>query len=117
MRKLFCELQKWYRRRAYRPGRILSGFIARDVRREIKSVSVERLDEGMIIGQVRTNNVLYLSKGLAENQNFGEPILLEISSMWKWSGKPWGGLPNGTSIVDQIQGKDKLPNKAPEATR
>ena len=89
----------------YRPGRVLSRFVARDVRRDIKIVSVDNLDSGAILAQVRTNNVLYLSKGLAPQQDFSEPTILDVATMWKWSGKPWGGLPDGTSIVDQLQDK------------
>jgi hypothetical protein len=70
----------------------------------------------MILAQVRTNNVLYLSKGLMLQQDFGEPVMIEIASMWKWSGKRWGGLPDGTSIADQIGKKKGLPNQASHAT-
>lgn len=78
----------WYRKKVYKPGRIISKFIAHDVRREIKIVSVDKIDEGVIVGQVRTNNILYLSKELVEEQEFSEPRPLNISNMWEWSGKP-----------------------------
>jgi hypothetical protein len=80
-------------------------FIARDVRREIKIVSAARIDDGLIIGQVRTNNILYISKGLMEEEGFSEPMTIEIANMWDWSGQPWGGLPDGTSIANHIKDK------------
>jgi hypothetical protein len=85
---------------------VLSQFIACDVRREIKIISTDRIDEGFIVGQVRTNNILYLSKGLVKEQGFSEPMSLDITNMWEWSGKPWGGLPDGTSIADHVRDKD-----------
>jgi len=83
----------------------MSRFIARDVRREIKIISIDGIDDGLIVGQVRTNNILYLSKKLDAEQEFSDPTTLEISQMWKWTGQPWGGLPDGTSITDQIKEK------------
>lgn len=109
MRNLFDIVRMWYRQKVYTPGRVLSEFVARDVRRDIRIISVESLDHGKIVGQVRTNNVLYLSKGLKTAQDFGEPVSLDIATMWEWSGKPWGGLPDGSSIADQIQNADNTP--------
>jgi hypothetical protein len=106
MTSLVSSIRKWYRRKVYRPGRVLSQFVAPDVKREIIIISVDRIDEGLILGQVRTNNILYLSKGLIEEQGFSEPMNLNITKMWAWSGKPWGGLPDGTSIADHCTEKD-----------
>jgi hypothetical protein len=100
------SVRKWYRRKVYRPGRIVSKFIARDIRRDIWIISADRIDEGVIVGQVRTNNILYLSKGLVEEQGFSKPIKLDITNMWEWSGEPWGGLPDGTSIADHFKNED-----------
>jgi hypothetical protein len=44
--------------------------------------------------------VLYLSKGLAPEPAFEPARELHIDQMWHWTGKIWGGLPDGTSIVD-----------------
>ncbi len=79
----------------------MSRFVARDVKREIEVVSSDRIDDGLIVGRVRTNNILYVHRGLVEEQGFGEPETLEIATMWDWTGEPWGGLPDGTSIVDR----------------
>ena len=90
--------------RPHRPkiqeGEVLSQFIACDVRREIEIVSTARIDEGIITGRVRTINVLYVAKGLVPEPEFEPPRELRIDEMWHWTGRSWGGLPDGTSIVD-----------------
>jgi hypothetical protein len=101
---IFKTIQRWSRRRSFREGRTLSRFIARDVRREILIVSAARIEEGIITGRVRTTNVLYLSKGLVPQPEFEPPRELRIREMWDWTGKSWGGLPDGTSIVDHLGG-------------
>jgi hypothetical protein len=88
----------------FREGRTLSRFVARDVRREILIVSAERLQEGILTVRVRTSNVLYVSKGLVPRPDFEPPRELRIEEMWNWTGKSWGGLPDGTSIVDHVRG-------------
>jgi hypothetical protein len=98
-------IQRWSHRRRFREGRTLSRFIARDVRREILIVSAARLEEGIITGRVRTTNVLYVSKGLTPQLEFEPPREIQIKDMWNWTGKSWGGLPDGTSIVDHVPGK------------
>jgi hypothetical protein len=99
-------IQRWSNRRKFREGRTLSRFIARDVRREILIVSAAQLEEGFITGRVRTTNVLYVSKGLAPQPEFELPRELQIKEMWNWTGKSWGGLRDGTSIVDHVPGKE-----------
>jgi hypothetical protein len=81
--------------------------IAPDVRRDILIVGVERIDEGIITGRVRTTNVLYVSGGLGPQREFEPARDLQIDEMWLWTGKSWGGLPDGTSIVDQLIGREK----------
>jgi hypothetical protein len=81
----------------------VSRFVACDVKREIKIVSIDGIDDGIIVGQVRTNNILYVHRKLTEEEAFGEPVTLRIATMWEWSGQPWGGLPDGTSIVDHVE--------------
>lgn len=101
--RLFSRrLRNWWRRRTLREGRVVSRFIARDVRRDILVVSAAKIDEGLITGRVRTTNVLYLSKGLVPRSEFGPPEELRLDELWHWSGKTWGGLPDGTSIVDHL---------------
>jgi len=100
---MFQSVQRWFRRRKYREGRTISHFIACDVRRDILIVSVARIDEGIITGRVRTTNVLYLSRGLVPEPAFEAPKELSIDNMWDWSGQSWGGLPDGTSIVDHLR--------------
>lgn len=95
-------LQNWFRRRTYREGRVLSRRIASDIRRDIHVVSAERIEEGIIAGRVRTTNVLYVYRGLVPKPEFDPVRELKIDEMWQWSGKSWGGLPDGTSIVQHF---------------
>jgi len=76
--------------------------IAKDVRRDILIVSVERIDEGVIAGQVRTMNLLYVARGHVPRPEFEPTKELRIEEMWVWTGQPWGGLPDGSSIVNQL---------------
>ncbi len=54
---LIQKIKHWYRRRVYKPGTVISRFVARDVRREVKIISVDGINDGFIVGQVRTNSV------------------------------------------------------------
>ncbi|MEM8883355.1 MAG: hypothetical protein AAGD14_04760 [Planctomycetota bacterium] len=94
------------RRFPLREGRVVSRFIARDVRRDILVVSTARIDEGYITGRVRTTNLLYQYRGLVPESEFGESREIRIDEMWHWTGKSWGGLPDGTSIVDHPHRQD-----------
>ena len=101
IRELLKGIQKWYRRRTIREGRTLSRFVAIDVRRDILVTSTARIQDGLITCRVRTTNVLYVSRGLAIQPDFEPAKELRLDEMWKWTGQPWGGLPDGTSIVDR----------------
>ena len=105
LRDILKRIQSWYRRLKYREGRTLSRFIARDVRREILIVSAARIDEGIITGRVRTTNLLYLMRGLVPQPEFEPARELRIEKMWNWSGQNWGGLPDGTSLVNPFLGR------------
>jgi len=99
---MFKRVRNWLRTRWYREGRTLSRFIARDVRREVLIVSAAKLAEGIVTGRVRTTNLLYVSRGLVPEPEFGPPQELRIGEMWYWTGEPWGGLPDGTSIAARL---------------
>ena len=62
-------------------------------------VGVDRIDDGIITVRIRTTNVLYEMKGLVPKQEFGPPEEMNIADIWNWTGKPWGGLADGTSLV------------------
>ena len=96
---MFRHIRNWFRRRWYREGRTLSGFIAKDIRREILIVSASKVEEGIITGRVRTTNVLYVSAGMVPAPEFEPARELRINEMWHWTGKSWGGLPDGTSLA------------------
>jgi len=99
---MFENLKRWYRRRRFRAGQTLSRFIAPDVRRDIQIVSTARIDEGILTVRLRTTNVLYVSKNLALQPDFEPAQELHLDELWRWTGKPWGGLPDGTSIGDNL---------------
>ena len=106
IRHMFKAIKFWFRRCRFREGITLSRFIACDVRRDIRIVSVAKIEEGIITGQVRTTNVLYLSKGLIPQPEYETPREIRIDDMWRWTGQRWGGLPNGKSIVEQFDGSE-----------
>lgn len=99
---MFRVIRNWLRRRRFQEGKIVSRFIARDVRRDILVVSASRIDEGVLTGRVRTTNVLYLSRGLVDQPEFGPLQELRLDEMWHWTGQSWGGLPDATSIVEHL---------------
>jgi hypothetical protein len=84
---MFGRIRQWLRRRSFCEGKTLSRFVARDVRREILIISTTRIAEGIIIGRVRTTNVLYVSKGLVPQPEFGPAIELPIDKLWHWTGQ------------------------------
>jgi hypothetical protein len=100
---MFKIIQRWFRRQRFREGRTLSQFIARDVRRDIQIVSAARIDDGLITARVRTSNVLYVSKHLTTKPDFEPAREMRIDEMWKWTGKTWGGLSDGTSIMNHLR--------------
>jgi hypothetical protein len=85
------QLRRWLWRRRYRPGRVVSCFVARDVRRDVEVLDAAQIDGGIITARVRTWNVLYAAKGLAPVPAFGDVRTVEIRDLWVWSGTPWGG--------------------------
>jgi hypothetical protein len=96
------SIRNWFRRWRYREGRTLSRFIACDIRRDILIVSAAKIENGIVTGRVRTTNLLYLSGGLIPEPEFESARELRIREMWHWTGNRWGGLPDGTSIVDRV---------------
>jgi hypothetical protein len=96
---LFKTIRDRIRRWQYQEGRTLSRFIAKDIRREILIVSAAKVEEGIITGRIRTTNVLYAARGLAPMPEFEPARELRITEMWHWTGKSWGGLPDGTSLA------------------
>ncbi|AMV35439.1 hypothetical protein VN12_25335 [Pirellula sp. SH-Sr6A] len=90
-------------RKVHRPGETISRFIARDVKREVFVLSADEIEAGFVSARLRTINVLYLSMGLVQEEDFGPAERIEVEKLWEWSGKTWGGLPDGTSIVDHTE--------------
>src|ERR1043166_10276774 len=84
-RQMSKGIRNWFRRRKFQQGKILSRFIACDIRRDILVVSTERLDDGFITCRIRTTNVLYLARGLAPPPEFEPAKELHIGEMWNWT--------------------------------
>lgn len=116
---MFNRVRNWLRRRWYREGRLLSRFIARDVRREILIVSAAKFAEGIITGRTRTINVLYASRGLVSEPEFGPPQELRIDELWHCTEQSWGGLPDGTSLAARLlaESEGAEPGAAPDRGR
>ena len=103
IRGILINFRTWTRRRTFREGKVISRFVARDICRDILVISIAKIDEGFITVRVRTTNVLYLSKGLVPEPEFEPERELRIDEIWHWTGKNWGGLPDGKSIVDHLR--------------
>lgn len=88
---MLARIRRWYRRRVYRPGRIVSRFLAPDVRREVMVVDASDIEAGRLTVRTRTWNVLYAIKGLSPKPQFGEVRSVAVGDLWAWSGEPWGG--------------------------
>lgn len=97
------RLQVWFWRCRYRPGRTLTRFIARDIRREVEIFDTSRIEEGIVIGRIRTWNLLYVAKGLKEKPVFGEIRELELAQLWRWNGEIWGGPVSESGDKGQMQ--------------
>lgn len=95
---LFKSIRNCLRRWRYQEGRTLSRFIARDIRREVLIISAAKVEEGVITARVRTTNLLYRSAGLIPETEFEPAREHRIDELWHWTGKPWGGLLDGTSL-------------------
>lgn len=88
---MFTRICRWYRRWVYRPGRVVSRFLAKDVRRDVLVVDTSEIDSDQITVRVRTWNVLHTVRGLSPLPPFGEARTVAISDLWTWSGQSWGG--------------------------
>lgn len=86
IKRAFAELNRRRMHRLYREGRIVSRFIAKDVRREVLVVSVAELDNGVITASVRTTNLLYKAAGFVKESPFGTPERVSLDTLWVWSG-------------------------------
>jgi hypothetical protein len=85
------KVRLWYRRRRYRPGQVITRFLAPDIRRDVEVVDVTRIDSGVITARTRTWNVLYAVRGIEPKPAFGDVRLIRIDDLWTWTGAAWGG--------------------------
>jgi hypothetical protein len=56
-------------------------------------------------------NLLYVHHGLTPVPEFETPKELRIEQMWDWTGQPWGGLPDGTSIGNPLHNSRFIPKQ------
>ncbi len=85
---MFNRFRLWLWKRHYRPGRVITRFLAPDVRRDVEVVDVSLIDAGIVSARIRTWNVLY-AFGLTPP--FGEVRKFAIKDLWIWSGERWRG--------------------------
>ena len=97
---IFKLIKIWHWKNKYFPNSEYEKFISRDVKRTVRIISIDDIENGILLVQMKTNNILYNSKGLTTPSEYGTPVNIEISKLWEWSGGPWGGLPDGTSLGD-----------------
>ena len=88
---MFKKIRLWSWKRKYRPGQVVSSFLAPDIRRDVDIVHVSRIEAGVISARIRTWNVLYAIKGVAPEPPFGESREIAIKDLWTWTGELWGG--------------------------
>jgi len=97
LQTLLKKIRLWRWKRQYRPDRVVTRFLAPDVRRDVEVVDVSLIEGGMISARIRTWNLLYAAKGIAPKPPFGDVRRIEIKDLWIWSGEPWGGpVPDST---------------------
>ena len=68
IRELIHYFKMKRRLRIYQEGSTISHFIARDVRRDVIVISNKEIEEGFVTVRIKTNNILYLKKGLQEQR-------------------------------------------------
>lgn len=104
--------------RTFQKGAEVSRFVARDVRRDIVVLDDANIADGYVLAKVRTRNILYSSKGLADNPAFGSPEILHLERAWEWGGESWGGTSPPRKIiphVDPVDFSDTLKQLFPNA--
>jgi hypothetical protein len=87
----FNAIRLWHRRRIYRPGRTVTRFVARDIRRDVEVIDVSKIRDGVLIARTCTWNVLHHAKGLQQKLGLGEVREIEINRLWEWPSNSWGG--------------------------
>jgi hypothetical protein len=85
------KLRVWYWRRRYRRGRVVTSFLAPDIRCDVEVVDTSRIESGVITARTRTWNVLYASRGIKPEPAFGDAKETPIKELWEWSGARGGG--------------------------
>lgn len=83
------KVRLWYWKRRYRPGRVLSKFVAPDVRREVAVIDTSEIGSGVITVRMRTWNLLYVARGIETEPAIGDVTTIEIKKLWKWAGPAW----------------------------
>jgi hypothetical protein len=91
------KIRRWRWRRRYRPGCVVTRFLAPDIRQDVEVVDVAQIESGVISARTRTWNVLYAVRGVEPEAAFGDVREVQIEELWKWTGATWGGaVPDST---------------------
>ena len=85
------KIQIKFWKRKYCEGKIISQFVARDIRREVEVIDSSTIEDGYILAKVRTWNTLHEIKGIEKKPEFGEVERLHVKDLWNWTGQTWGG--------------------------
>ncbi|MEM6751219.1 MAG: hypothetical protein AAF612_12200 [Planctomycetota bacterium] len=81
------RIRRW--RREYTSGAVLSQFLAPDIRRDVRVIDTNGLEDGVLTVQTRTWNVLYTAKAGSPEPEFGPVRDAEIEGLWRWRGHQW----------------------------
>ena len=82
---MFGALRRYFARRRFVVGARLTHFVAKDVRRDVEIVDASEVDQGFVRARIRTWNVLYVARGIAELPELGPPRRVAIADLWTWT--------------------------------
>ena len=77
------RLRLWFWKRRYRAGRLVTEFLAPDIRRDVEVIDASRIGAGVIVARTRTWNVLYVVRGFKTEPPFGDVCEVVINDLWK----------------------------------
>jgi hypothetical protein len=101
LQALLKKIRVWHWKRRYRPGRVVTSFLAPDIRRDVEVVDISLIETGIISARLRTWNVLYAAKDIAPQPPFGDVRKIEIKDLWLWTGELWGGpVSDATDVLN-----------------
>lgn len=88
---LLIKFRLWVWKRRYRPGRVITKFLAPDIRRDIEVVDVSQIDAGIISARIRTWNVLYAYRRNSPPPPYEDIREVNIKDLGEWKCESQGG--------------------------